>query len=119
MISLILGICFTFEAIFLIFEIFVSLIKIIFSDLSPVILIVLLFYFFLCVILGQVFFHFARKKYNVGSIFDIDIFTKEKEEHILTSNNIEEIRAGEIIYAPLDIIEYSEEVYKEEQTPEI
>ena len=103
MISLILGIGFSFEAFGIFIAIFFTLFRIIFNDTTPVLLFIMIFYALVCFFLGQMFFYLARKKYKVDSIMDIPLLNiKKKEEkkleYIIEGRDIAEIKDGKITY---------------------
>ena len=107
MISLILGIGFSFEAAGIFISIIFALKNIIFNDTHPILLFILIFYALICFFVGQLFFYLARKKYDVESIMEIPILNinvkeDKKLEHIIEGRDIAEIKDGKITFIEKD-----------------
>ncbi len=107
MISLILGIGFSFEAAGIFISIIFALKNIIFNDTHPILLFILIFYALICFFIGQLFFYLARKKYDVESILEIpilniDVKEEKKLEHIIEGRDIAEIKDGKITFIEKD-----------------
>ncbi len=107
MISLVLGIGFSFEAAGIFISIFFALKNIIFNDTHPILFFILIFYALMCFFIGQLFFYLARKKYDVESIFEIHLLNVEnkeekKLEHIIEGRDIAEIKDGKITFIEND-----------------
>lgn len=107
MISLILGICFSFESFAIFVSIFFALKNILLNETSPILLFVLIFYALVCFFIGQLFFYLSRKKFDVESIMDIpllDVTLKEEQkyEQIIEGRDIAEIKDGKITFVEND-----------------
>lgn len=103
MISLILGICFSFESALVFISLFYALKRVIFNGTHLFLLFLIIFYALACFFIGQLFFYIVRRKYKVDSIFDLpilDINIKEEKklEHIIEGRDIAEIEDGKILY---------------------
>ncbi|EDS73603.1 hypothetical protein ANASTE_00027 [Anaerofustis stercorihominis DSM 17244] len=103
MISLVLGICFSFESVLVFISLFFTVKRVIFNGTHPFLLFLIIFYALACFFIGQLFFYMARRKYKVESIFNVpllDINIKEeiKLEHIIEGRDIAGIEDGKILY---------------------
>ena len=111
MISLILGISFSIEALLLFISIFIVLKLIMFNSVSWFLFFFIVILALFCFFVGQLFFCFARKKYEVESIFHIpllDIRIMKEEEPlkpIIEDRDIVEIEDGIIFFADEEVKE--------------
>lgn len=104
MISLICGISFYFEAIFILIASVITLIPIINGSISPLIIIAYAFFFLIFGILALFFTKRAKKYYNQEKLINIilNIDNKENVEQIINGRDIGEIKSGKIYYVNED-----------------